>query len=69
MCAWCRCLRRLAWPQAPNRHRGTANGDPVTTDRDGRVRIQFPWQRGPAPINGGLTGPNTVGAQPTGHAG
>ena len=46
----------------------TANGDPVTTDRDGRVRIQFPWQRGMAPINGGLSGPNTVGAQSTGHA-
>jgi type VI secretion system secreted protein VgrG len=39
-----------------------------TTDRDGRVRIQFPWQRGMPPINGGLSGPNIVGVQTTGHA-
>ena len=41
--------------------------DPVTTDRDGRAHPVL-WQRGTAPINGGLTGPNTVGAQSTGHA-
>ncbi len=26
----------------------------LTTERDGRVRVQFPWQRGVAPLAGGL---------------
>jgi type VI secretion system secreted protein VgrG len=29
-------------------------GEALTTDRDLRVRIQFPWQRGVAPLAGGL---------------
>ncbi|MDE2593271.1 MAG: type VI secretion system tip protein VgrG [Burkholderiales bacterium] len=46
----------------------TANGEPVTTDRDGRVRVQFAWQRGTAPLPGGLNAPDTHGGQSTGHA-
>lgn len=46
----------------------TANGDLVTTDRDGRVRVQFAWQRGAAPLSGGLNAPDTQGGQATGHA-
>jgi type VI secretion system secreted protein VgrG len=29
-------------------------GEPLTTDRDHRVKVQFPWQRGTAPLAGGL---------------
>ncbi|MBI5256117.1 MAG: type VI secretion system tip protein VgrG [Burkholderiales bacterium] len=29
-------------------------GEPLTTDREHRVKIQFPWQRGVAPLPGGL---------------
>jgi len=43
-------------------------GDTVTTERDLRVRIQFPWQRGQAPLAGGLSGPLTPGQEETGHA-
>ncbi|MGE5450297.1 MAG: type VI secretion system Vgr family protein [Acidobacteriota bacterium] len=46
----------------------TSNGDPVTTDRDGRVRVQFAWQRGARPLSGGLNAPDTQGGQRTGHA-
>ncbi len=46
----------------------TSNGDPVTTDRDGRVRVQFAWQRGARPLSGGLNAPDTQGGQSTGHA-
>ena len=42
--------------------------DPVTTDRDGRVRVQFAWQRGASPLSGGLPAPSTQGGQATGHA-
>ncbi len=42
--------------------------DSVTTDRDLRVRLQFPWQRGKSPLAGGLGGPITPGQQETGHA-
>ena len=44
------------------------SGDTVTTERDLRVRIQFPWQRGQAPLAGGLSGPQTPGQEATGHA-
>ena len=44
------------------------SGDTVTTERDLRVRIQFPWQRGSAPLPGGLSGPLTPGQEETGHA-
>jgi type VI secretion system secreted protein VgrG len=30
------------------------SGEPLTTDRDHRVKVQFPWQRGSAPLAGGL---------------
>ena len=42
--------------------------DTVTTERDLRVRIQFPWQRGQVPLVGGLSGPLTPGQEETGHA-
>jgi len=42
--------------------------DTVTTERDLRVRIQFPWQRGQAPQAGGLNGPLSPGQEETGHA-
>lgn len=29
-------------------------GEPVTTERNLRVKVQFPWQRGAAPLPGGL---------------
>ncbi|WP_284614301.1 type VI secretion system Vgr family protein [Aquabacterium humicola] len=29
-------------------------GEPLTTEREHRVKIQFPWQRGVAPLPGGL---------------
>jgi type VI secretion system secreted protein VgrG len=44
------------------------DGDSVTTERDLRVRVQFPWQRGARPLAGGLTGPLTPGQDETGHA-
>jgi len=42
----------------------------LTTDRDHRIRIQFPWQRGAAPLAGGLseTGPAGRTAGKTGNA-
>lgn len=30
------------------------DGEPLTTDRDLRVKLQFPWQRGQRPLPGGL---------------
>jgi type VI secretion system secreted protein VgrG len=42
--------------------------DMVTTERDLRVRIQFPWQRGRKPLSGGLDGPVTPGREDSGHA-
>ena len=42
----------------------------VTTERDHRIKIQFPWQRGEAPNAGGLadTGPNGRAAGKSGNA-
>lgn len=40
----------------------------LTTDRDGRVRVQFGWQRGASPLAGGQVGPATPAGQDTGHA-
>ena len=45
-----------------------AEGQPLSTDRDGRIRIQFAWQRGAAPLAGGLIAPTTPGGANTGHA-
>ena len=40
---------------------------PLTTERDHRIRIQFPWQRGTAPQAGGLNHTDTSGT-PEGNA-
>ena len=42
----------------------------ITTERDHRIKIQFPWQRGEAPSAGGLaeTGPSERTAGKTGNA-
>ncbi len=42
------------------------DGAPVFTDRDARVKIQFPWQRGERPLPGGLGHESPADAQ--GHA-
>lgn len=60
-----------AKPQAPGVQTALVVGhadQPVTTERDLRVRVQFPWQRGRAPLAGGLPGPITPGQDDTGHA-
>ncbi|MFT3721560.1 type VI secretion system Vgr family protein [Pseudorhodoferax sp.] len=41
---------------------GVAN-EPVTTERDLRVKVQFAWQRGQAPLAGGLAHASTTDAQ------
>jgi len=43
-------------------------GEPLTTDRDNRIRIQFAWQRGQAPLAGALSAPQTLSGADTGHA-
>ncbi|MCX7277531.1 MAG: type VI secretion system Vgr family protein, partial [Burkholderiales bacterium] len=53
-----------ARPTAPGPQTAIVVGLPdtaVTTDRDHRVKVQFPWQRGTRPLAGGLfdTGNNT----------
>ncbi|MDE2402462.1 MAG: type VI secretion system tip protein VgrG, partial [Burkholderiales bacterium] len=45
-----------------------AKGEPLSTDRNHRIRIQFGWQRGIAPLAGALTAPQTPGGADTGHA-
>jgi type VI secretion system secreted protein VgrG len=58
-------------PTAPGMQTATvvaAEGEPLTTDRDGRIRIQFGWQRGTAPLPGGLSAPTTPTGAATGHA-
>lgn len=45
-----------------------AENEPLTTDRDGRIRIQFGWQRGVSPLPGALQAPRTPGGANTGHA-
>lgn len=42
-------------------------GDALTSTRDHQVRLQFPWQRGVAPLPGGLTDTASPG-NPQGHA-
>lgn len=41
---------------------------PIHADRDGRVRIQFAWQRGERPLAGALAAPATPAGAATGHA-
>ena len=58
-------------PTAPGLQTATvvaAEGEPLTTDRDGRIRIQFGWQRGTAPLPGGLSAPTSPTGATTGHA-
>ncbi|WP_394780060.1 type VI secretion system Vgr family protein [Undibacterium sp.] len=43
------------------------DGAPVTTDRDHRIKLQFPWQRGNAPHAGGMTDTGSL-ADTTGNA-
>lgn len=43
-------------------------GEPLTADRDGRIRIQFGWQRGARPLAGALNAPTTPAGADTGHA-
>lgn len=44
------------------------DGEPLITDRDGRIRIQFGWQRGARPLAGAQSAPTTPGGADTGHA-
>ncbi|MBX3618824.1 MAG: type VI secretion system tip protein VgrG [Rhizobacter sp.] len=63
--------RARAKPRAPGVQTALVVGhdkEPLTTDRDLRVRVQFPWQRGQAPAAGGMPGPFTAEQQETGHA-
>lgn len=46
----------------------TQGEDAIHADRDGRVRIQFAWQRGERPLAGALNAPNTPAGASTGHA-
>jgi type VI secretion system secreted protein VgrG len=43
-------------------------GEPLTTDRNLRVRMQFAWQRGTHPLPGGSRGPESPVGPTTGHA-
>jgi len=48
-----------------------AGSTAIHSDRDGRIRIQFPWQRGTpddSPLAGGLAAPASPNGQATGHA-
>ena len=68
-------LRRIS---LANARRSSKAGDPshlrklaysgLGDDRDGRVRIQFAWQRGERPLDGALNAPNTPAGAATGHA-
>lgn len=70
-------LRLLPWatafeaPAAPGPMHAlvmTQGDDPIHADRDGRVRVQFAWQRGEQPLAGALNGPSTPSGAITGHA-
>jgi len=48
-----------------------AGSTAIHSDRDGRIRIQFPWQRGTpddSPLTGGLAAPASPNGHTTGHA-
>jgi type VI secretion system secreted protein VgrG len=58
-------------PTAPGMQTALVVGldsEPLTTDRDLRVKVQFPWQRGELPLQGGLAhdnaSPDTKGNAP-----
>jgi type VI secretion system secreted protein VgrG len=46
----------------------SAEGQPLTTDRDQRIRIQFPWQRGEQPLRGAVAAQESPAGQAQGHA-
>ncbi|WP_290871722.1 type VI secretion system Vgr family protein, partial [Aquabacterium sp.] len=61
----------VAQPTAPGLQTAVvvaSEGEPLTTDRDGRIRIQFGWQRGARPLAGALNAPTTLAGSETGHA-
>ncbi|TBO31110.1 type VI secretion system tip protein VgrG [Aquabacterium lacunae] len=45
-----------------------AEGQPLGTDRDQRIRVQFAWQRGEKPVAGALQAPQSPAGLPQGHA-
>ena len=50
---------------------GGVGSTAIHSDRDGRIRIQFPWQRGTpddTPLAGGPAAPASPNGQTTGHA-
>ncbi|HZE91450.1 MAG TPA: type VI secretion system Vgr family protein, partial [Rhizobacter sp.] len=61
----------VAKPTVPGVQSALVVGHPnevLSTERDLRVWIQLPWQRGTQPVAGGLPGPLTPGQQASGHA-
>ncbi len=63
--------RPQAAPVAPGLMTATvvaAPEQPLSTDRDQRIRVQFAWQRGLQALRGGLVAPLTPAGQDTGHA-
>jgi len=63
--------RLLRKPTAPGGQTALVVGladEPLTTDRDHRVKVQFPWQRGQQPLPGGLPhdagSPDATGSAP-----
>ena len=66
-----RSLQAIMAPTAPGPQIATvvaAAGEPLHTDRDGRIRIQFAWQRGAAPLSAGLSTPSAPQGEAATHA-
>jgi type VI secretion system secreted protein VgrG len=64
-------LQAIVAPTAPGPQIATvvaAAGEPLHTDRDGRIRIQFAWQRGAAPLSAGLSTPSAPQGEAATHA-
>ena len=64
-------LQAIVAPTAPGPQIATvvaAAGEPLHTDRDGRIRIQFAWQRGAAPLSAGLSAPAGLQGEAATHA-
>lgn len=64
-------LQAIVAPTAPGPQIATvvaAAGEPLHTDRDGRIRIQFAWQRGTAPLSAGLSTPSAPQGEAATHA-
>ena len=61
--------RFIRKPTAPGLQTALVVGldrEPLTTDREHRIKVQFPWQRGEQPLAGGLAHEST--ADPKGNA-